>query len=117
MNLNQALPLREFILDIRGTAKEQALIMNNIVDLYNLPFEKDHIESLFEFPEIFLGENDKGEIDWSTYTSSGSKYSLDGGATLLNTPQTVSDFIEDCYRYWSIDLVWEGNLMKRKFSI
>lgn len=123
----KAKPLQECILELRGKEKDVAFAMNNMVDIYNLPFTKDHVENLFEFPEIIVGEG------WTFYKTIGGAGSgkKDSGAYYISEdvndprdilipvippPRTISDFINDCSRFWKKDLVWDANLLKRKFK-
>lgn len=106
-------PLQEFICDI--ASKHRMVIIENLCDIYALPFAMTHIENLFDFPETFLGEGDNGECDWSNWKYYEGLYSMVGEEPSHPSPLTVADFIDDCRRIWGIDLVWESNLLKRNF--
>lgn len=116
--------LESFIVDI--WSKDRDLLLERLCDIYSLEFTKDHVENLFEFPEVFLGENEKGEVDWSNWAvmsdEDSEMYTLTDmdknpeESLFIPTPQTIGDFIDDCRRFWDIDLVWDGNLVKRKFN-
>ena len=75
----------------------------------------EHVENVFEFPETFLGETDKGEVAWEGWRCFEGLYTMIDEEMIYPTPLTIGDFIDDCRRIWGIDLVWEGNLMKRGF--
>lgn len=113
---NKALPLRDCILDIKGTEVVQATVINNMVDIYNLEFTMETAENLFEFIETIVGDDWE---NWKVITDEDSKrfyYIGEESDTQLPPPATIGDFIEDCNRVWKKDLVWEGNLIKRYFS-
>lgn len=114
----KALPLAEYINETPLPAKYRFEIITNLINLYTQPFSMDIVEEIFEFPEVIVGSNDKGEVDWSDWKVSENLYVLSNHPDkepCQLTPRTVSDFIEDCNRVWNIDLLWEPNLMKRYF--
>lgn len=116
-----ARPLSEFLEDEPFRAKGWKETVCNIVDLYRQPFSVDVVDAVFIFPEVIVGDN--WEL-FKTISSNGQepKYTIldskdQEDAVLLPSPQTLSDFIDDCHRVWKKDLWFDGNLIKRNFKI
>ena len=111
----QVKPLHAFILDIKGEGKSKFIVMSNLIDIYALEMDMLHVEMLFEFPETFLGDDLKGNSNWSNWKTDGVLYGL-SCPPKQPLPQTVGDFIDDCRRIWKIDLIWEASLLRRNFD-
>jgi hypothetical protein len=110
-------PLHDCVLEISAPpAKERGLIMNNLVELYATPFtdkqeEFTVVESVFQMPETFLGDN------WEDYHTEEDSYYLGESENRCPIPETIGDFINDCLRVWKVTLVWDSNLIKRGFRL
>jgi hypothetical protein len=117
----QAKPLSEFLEDEVFPANGWKTTICNIINVYRQEFNIDAVEQTFAFPEVVVGD------DWELYATFSEeedgivKYAIldkkgQEEATLLPAPKTISDFIDDCYRVWNKDLVFDGNLIKRNFT-
>ena len=108
--------LSEFLYEGKFPAKSRTEIWFNVLEIYNLPFERDTVENLFESIEELVGEN------WENYHTQGSFYAIvepkEDEIIFCTTPapKTISDFIEDCIRLWGYTPLWDGNLVKRYFK-
>lgn len=115
----QAKPLSEFLEDEIFPAKNWKITICNIVNTYRQEFSIDSVEQTFDFPEIVVGDNwelfksfaQDGEPKYTILDSKDQEESV-----LLPSPRTISDFIDDCYRVWKKDLVFDNNLIKRNFT-
>ena len=120
MNL-KAKKLSEFLYEDKFPAKDRTEIWFNLLEIYNLPFNKETVENLFELTDALVGEN------WEDFHKFADQYficdveSLPTNVHATNIPaypipKTISDFIEDCDRIWNFPLLWDGNLIRRKFK-
>ena len=117
----QAKPLSEFLEDEVFPAKDWKVTICNVINTYRQEFDMESVEQTFAFPEVVVGDDwelfltvDEDEDGVVRYAILDEKDQEE--ATLLPAPKTISDFIEDCYRVWKKDLVFDGNLIKRNFT-
>ena len=117
----QAKPLSDFLEDEVFPAKDWKVTICNIINTYRQEFSIEAVEQTFAFPEVVVGD------DWELFSTIHDEetdtllYCIRDEAdqfesTVLPAPKTISDFIEDCYRVWKKDLVFDNNLIKRNFT-
>jgi hypothetical protein len=111
--------LSQFLYEDKFPASERLDIWFRLLEIYNLPFERETVENLFELLDALVGS------EWEDFHVFEKEYyikdiDLEGEEDVIiqtyPLPKTVAEFIDDCIRIWDFPLIWDGNLVRRKFK-
>lgn len=111
--------LSQFLYEDKFPASERLDIWFRLLEIYNLPFERETVENLFELLDALVGS------EWEDFhvfekrvlhKGHGLRGEEDVIIQTYPLPKTVAEFIDDCIRIWDFPLIWDGNLVRRKFK-
>ena len=113
-----ASPLEVYLYENPLPPKHRQTVIFNLIEIYNLPYishtqetEETVIEDIFSNSHELLGHNLEliDVID--------DFYTIKGSGLLIPQTKTISDFVNDCYRFWNFELRFDKNLVNRNFNL